>query len=282
MQHVYANMIITIPRAAKLASIITCNLNNVKYVDPALQIPLSTSLAHHNTIKNKQLVQNRNQFALAPRETQILNSKFPPIRRHSISNFKRPSKKRITRVRFNDTSRAANQQPSSQNSTRLANPPSNTSNNTRTASQRTTSNNTTRAASPLQILTQTSPAHSSYANTPLTPSPHVPTFDYIVSKIFNKSLIASLTSKDAVLKGVRDCILTNNESRLKALNPYIHSYWRDLHVRSGCMCIDEKVAIPNVLRESLTEDYTQAIRAHGARFALLHIAGGPTCTANST
>ena len=34
------------------------------------------------------------------------------------------------------------------------------------------------------------PAPSSNVSTPLTPSPHVPTFDYIVSKIFNKSLIA--------------------------------------------------------------------------------------------
>ena len=134
-----------------------------------------------------------------------------------------PSKKRNTRVRFNDEFRAANQQSSSQNLTRLASPLSNTSDNNRTASQRTTSNNTTRAASSLQIITPTSPAHSSNTSTPLKPSPHVPTFDYVVSKIFNKSLIASLTSKDAVLKEVRDCILTNNESRLKALNPYIHS-----------------------------------------------------------
>ena len=63
-----------------------------------------------------------------------------------------------------------------------------------------------------------------------------------------------MTRQDAVLKEVRDCILTNNESRLKALNPYIHPYWRDLHVRSGCVCIDEKVAIPNVLREAMIDD----------------------------
>ena len=56
------------------------------------------------------------------------------------------------------------------------------------------------------------------------------------------------------MKEVRDRILTNNESRLKALNAYIHSYWRDLHIRSGCVCIDEKVAIPNVLREAMTDD----------------------------
>ena len=76
----------------------------------------------------------------------------------------------------------------------------------------------------------------------------------LCQRFFYKSLIASLTSKDAVLKEVRDCILTNNESHLKALNPYIHSYWRDLHVRSGCVCTDEKVVIPNVLREALIDD----------------------------
>ena len=144
-----------------------------------------------------------------------------------------PSKKRITRVGLNDASRTANQQTSSQNTTRPASQSSNSPGNTRTSIQRQNSPNNTRAASPLQITTPTSPAHSSNASTPLTASPRVPTFDYIVSKTFNKSLIASLTSKDAVLKEVGEWILTNNESQLKALNPYIHLYWRDLHVRSG-------------------------------------------------
>ena len=152
-----------------------------------------------------------------------------------------PSKKRITRVRFNDSYRTANQQ-------------SNLPDNTRIASQRPNLLNNTRGASPLQITTPTSPTHSSNASTSRTPSPHVPTFDYILSKILNKSLNASLTSKDAVLKEVRDCILTNKESRLKALNPYIDSYWRDLNVRSGCVCIEKKVAIPNFLRDALIED----------------------------
>ena len=117
-----------------------------------------------------------------------------------------PSKKRITRVPFNDASRKASQQSFSQNATRPASQRSNSPGNSRIASQRQNPSIDTRAAITLLITTPTSPAHSSNASTPLTPSPHVPTFDYIVSKIFNKSLIASLTSKDAVLKEVRDCI----------------------------------------------------------------------------
>ena len=172
---------------------------------------------------------------------------------NTITN-KMPSKKRITRVRFNDASRAAEQQSTSGNATRPASQRLNSPSNSRAANQQAeSSSNPREAISPLNV-TPTSPTHSSNATIPLTPSPHVPTFDYIVSKIFNKSLIASLTSKDAVLKEIRDHILTSNESRLKTLNPYIRSYWRDLHVRSGCVCIDEKVAISDVLREALIDD----------------------------
>ena len=88
----------------------------------------------------------------------------------------------------------------------------------------------------------------------LTDSPQVLSFEKVVGKVFNKGLIASLTSKDAVLKDVRDCIIRSDEEQLKALNPYLHSYWRDLHVSSGCVCKDEKVAIPNALKEALVED----------------------------
>ena len=91
-------------------------------------------------------------------------------------------------------------------------------------------------------------------STPLTESPQVLSFDKVVGKVFNKGIIASLTSKDAVLKEIRDCIIQSDAERLKALNPNLHSYWRDLHVSSGCVCIDEKVAIPNALKDALVED----------------------------
>ena len=165
-----------------------------------------------------------------------------------------PSKKRITRVRFNDAFHCANQSSSTAISSRAANQATNSANATHSPNQPLTSSAATRAANPRTILTPTSPAVSSNPSTPLTPSPQVPTFDHIVGKKFNKSLIASLTSKDAVLKEVRDCILKDNKARWKALSPYTHSYWRDLQMHSGCVCIDEKVAKPNVLREALLDD----------------------------
>ena len=79
-------------------------------------------------------------------------------------------------------------------------------------------------------------------------------FERVVGKVFSKGLIASLTSKDAVLKEVRDRIIRGDEERLKALNQYLHSYWPDFHVTGGCVCMDEKVAIPNALKDALIDD----------------------------
>ena len=58
--------------------------------------------------------------------------------------------------------------------------------------------------------TQNTPRHSpSHSNisTPLTDGTQVLSFNEVVAKVFNKNLIASLTSKEAVLKEGRDCII---------------------------------------------------------------------------
>ena len=125
------------------------------------------------------------------------------------------------------------------------------------------SRTSTRTSPRLYFTTDTvqhMPRHSpSIFNTssPLTDRPQVLSFDKVVGKVFKMNLIASLTGKDAVQKEVRDCIVRSDEEKLKQLTPYLHSYWRDLlywHVSSGCVCMDEKVAIPNPLEEALIED----------------------------
>ena len=164
-----------------------------------------------------------------------------------------PSKKRITRIRFTDPSRTKNPTSTYATSSRYADQPPNSVGATCAANQPSNSPSATRAANPTLISTPTSTALSSNISIPLTTSPPIPTFDHIFNKIFSKSQIASLSSKDAVLKEVRDCILTNNESQLKALNLDIHSYWRNLHIRCGCICIDKKVDTTNIPQEALID-----------------------------
>ena len=92
---------------------------------------------------------------------------------------------------------------------------------------------------------------------PSTNDLYTDAFNFALSKIFSSKLMASLTTKDAILKEVRDCILTENEDRCKQISPYIHSFWKDLHVKNGCVCIDERIAIPNSIKDA----YVEAIHA---------------------
>ena len=62
--------------------------------------------------------------------------------------------------------------------------------------------------------------------TPSTPNRDttMDAFNIALSKIFSNTLMASLTSKDAILKEIRDCVLTEKEDRCKQISPYIHSF----------------------------------------------------------
>ena len=190
------------------------------------QIPILFSKPHSNTLNNSraQLTNNKQVlFAQTRPETQFSSS---------LS---------INLIEKTQLSSTMSQQASSLKGKSI-------SSRTTRASPRVSFTDNATASTPRR-----SSSHSNLS-TPLTDSPQVVSFEKVVGKVFNKGLIASLTSNDAVLKEVRDCIIRGDEERLKALNPYLHSYWRDLHVTGGCVCMDEKVAIRNALKDALIED----------------------------
>ena len=78
-------------------------------------------------------------------------------------------------------------------------------------------------------------------------------FENNLTQLFTKGFRAVLTSKDAILKEVRDCILQIDAQRCKEVKPYLHSYWSDLHVRSGCVCVDERVTILHSIQDAVLE-----------------------------
>ena len=82
-------------------------------------------------------------------------------------------------------------------------------------------------------------------------------FNFALSKIFSSTLMASLTSKNTILKEIRDCVLTYDEDRCRQISHYIHSFWRDFHVKNGRVCIDDRIAITNSIKEA----YVEAIHA---------------------
>ena len=73
----------------------------------------------------------------------------------------------------------------------------------------------------------------------------------ILDKVFNINSIAAMSSKDAVFKETRDCVIADDENRYKRLFKYIRSYGKDLHFIYGHLCIGDKTAIPNARKYEL-------------------------------
>ena len=126
--------------------------------------------------------------------------------------------------------------------------------------------------------TPVTPTTDTTAISPSVDDLYLDSFNFALSKIFSSSLIASLTTKDAILKKIRDCILTDNEDSCKQISPYIHSFWKDMHVKNGFVCIDDRIALPHAIKDA----YVDAIHAtHPGTWGCTiwqHTRGGHICT----
>ena len=67
--------------------------------------------------------------------------------------------------------------------------------------------------------------------------------------MFNRQSIAAMINRDTVLREIRDCIINEDQARCKILSKQIHAKWESLSVNNGCILVDNKLAIPNILKE---------------------------------
>ena len=126
------------------------------------------------------------------------------------------------------------------------------------------------------------PATNTSSDTQTTPSGSVDDaaedlrFTDTLNKVFSKNakLPAMLTGKDAILKEVRNCVLRDDPHMLKEISPYIFSYWRDLIVKHGCLCLDERIAITKAIKDAVLEDIHSI---QPGSFAILSLAKNVWC-----
>ena len=102
-------------------------------------------------------------------------------------------------------------------------------------------------------------------------------FENNLNQLFTKSFLAVFTSKDAVLKEIRDCVLQDDEARCTEVSTYIHSFWKYLHVKSGCLCVDQRVAIPNSIKEAVLESIHMTQPGSWGMIFLSQYAWWPIC-----
>ena len=101
-------------------------------------------------------------------------------------------------------------------------------------------------------------------------------FTETLNKVCSRKLL--LTGKDAILKEVRDCVVRDDPNRLREITPLLFSYWRDLSVKHGCVCLDERIAIPKAIKDAVLEDihsmhlgsFTMLSHAQNIRWPYIH------------
>ena len=132
----------------------------------------------------------------------------------------------------------------------------------------------TKARVPFSDTTPTTPGTNTTSNTETPTGNMIEETDDIfftetLNKVFSKKFLAILTGKDAILKEVRDCVIRNDPDRLQEINPYLFSYGRDLSVKHGCVCLDERKAIAKAIKDVVLEDIHST---HPGSFAMLSLA----------
>ena len=77
--------------------------------------------------------------------------------------------------------------------------------------------------------------------------------DKAIRDVFSSTLIAAITNRDAVLREIRDCITLGDEQRCKAVSRQIHTHWKQLSVNDGCILLDNRLTIPNAMKEAVID-----------------------------
>ena len=140
---------------------------------------------------------------------------------------------------------------------------------------RTNNSNPSKARVTFSDNSPSTPATNTSSNTETTPSTSFADtaedirFTDTLNKVFSKKLLAILTGKNAILKEVRDCVLRDDPDRLREISPHIFSYWRDLSVKDGCICIVERIAITKAIKDAVLED---THTTYPGSFAMLSLA----------
>ena len=77
--------------------------------------------------------------------------------------------------------------------------------------------------------------------------------DKAIRDVFSSTLIAAMTNRDSVLREIRDCIIQGDELRCKAVSRQIHTHWKQLSVNDGCSLLDNRLTIPNAMKDAVID-----------------------------
>ena len=89
-----------------------------------------------------------------------------------------------------------------------------------------------------------------------------------LTKLFDRSLLAELTSEDAWMDRLRRVIERNDRHSFKLMGPYTNPLWHQLSVVDDCILVDNRLAVPGQLRQAVLKGIH---RGHPGQEAMLHV-----------
>ena len=106
---------------------------------------------------------------------------------------------------------------------------------------------TSPAERPISFSTYLSPDEEDH---PITTESQL---DKAIRDVFSSTLIAAMTNRDSVQRAIRDCITQGEELRCKAVSRQIHTHWKQLNVNDECIRLDNRLTIPNAMKDAVIE-----------------------------
>ena len=106
----------------------------------------------------------------------------------------------------------------------------------------------------VRATTSTPNTNTTTVTSPSTDDLYTDAFNFALPKIFSSTLMASLNTKDAILKEIRDCILTENEDRCNNRR----TYFLEEHACQEWMCV-------NLRQDSCTKLDQRSLRGGNSR-----------------
>ena len=77
--------------------------------------------------------------------------------------------------------------------------------------------------------------------------------DKAIRDVISSTLNAAMTNRDSVLREIRYCITQGDELRCKAVSRQIHPHWKQLSVNDGCILLDNRLTIPNAMKDAVID-----------------------------
>ena len=98
------------------------------------------------------------------------------------------------------------------------------------------------------------------------------------SKLFDKILLAGLTSEDTWMDRLRRVIERGDKQGFELIRPYTNPLWSKILVKDDCLLVNNSFAVPLQLRQAVLKQIHRGNLSQEAMLGSHNTCGGRICT----